>query len=172
MPAIGRGRGGRIAAIGDAPLRTHARFASMPSVETPASTSQQKLEKSAAKLEVSAGQQVDSADRRTELAADRTVLAAERTYAAWVRTGLAALASGIGAGALLEGIVAKWLAMATGSLLILFSGFCFLAAVWRQMIRIAPPRPDTPRLPPAMLIVVNGFLMLVSLAALVGVWIR
>lgn len=133
---------------------------------------QGKLEKSAAKLEESADQQVDSADRRTELAADRTVLAAERTYAAWVRTGVAALASGVGAGALLEGVVPQGLALATGSLLILFSGFCFFVAVRREMIHVAPPTPDTPRLPPAILIAVNGFLMLVSLAALVGVWLR
>lgn len=144
----------------------------MPQEQTRTTSSQQTLEKSAAKLEVSADQQVDSADRRTELAADRTVLAAERTYAAWVRTGLAALASGVGAGALLEDLVAPWLALATGSLLVLFSGFCFFAAVWRQMSRVAPPKPDTQRLPPAMLIGVNGFLMLVSLAALVGVWLR
>ncbi|HKT85923.1 MAG TPA: DUF202 domain-containing protein [Novosphingobium sp.] len=127
------------------------------------------LAKSASRLENSAEGQTDSADRRTELAADRTVLAAERTYAAWVRTGLAALASGIGARALLEDIVPKWLGMATGSVLVVFAGVCFVAAVWRQMLRVAPPRPDTPRLPAAMLIAINGFLLLVSLAALVGI---
>lgn len=129
-----------------------------------------KLADSAGRLTASAEQQTDSADRRTELAADRTVLAAERTYAAWVRTGLAALASGIGARALLDKIVATWLTGATGSVLILFSGFCFAAAVWRQMGNVAPPRPDTPRIPSPLLIVVNGFLLLVSLAALVGIW--
>lgn len=127
---------------------------------------------SAGRLERSAAQQTDSADRRTELAADRTVLAAERTYAAWVRTGLAALASGIGARALLDRLVPDWLVGATGSVLILFSGFCFAAAVWREMARIAPPRPDTHKLPPSLLIAVNGFLLLVALAALVGIWLR
>ena len=74
----------------------------------------------------------DSADRRTELAADRTVFAAERTYAAWwVRTGLVALASGIGARKLLEGLVPGWMITATGTALILFSAFCFVAGVWR-----------------------------------------
>lgn len=130
-----------------------------------------KLAKSAAHLEKSAAVQTDSADRRTELAADRTVLAAERTYAAWVRTGLAALASGIGARALLTGLIADWLIGATGTVLIVFSAFCFGAAVWRQMLKVRPPRPDAPRLPPAMLIVVNGFLLVVSLAALVGIWL-
>lgn len=134
-----------------------------------ADRAQADLAKSASRLENSANEQVDSADRRTELAADRTVLAAERTYAAWVRTGLAALASGVGARALLEGAVSKWLAMATGSVLVIFAGVCFIAAVWRQMLRVSPPRPDTPRLPAGLLIAINGFLLLVSLAALVGI---
>jgi putative membrane protein len=112
----------------------------------------------------------DPADRRTQLAANRTVLAAERTYAAWVRTGLAALASGIGAKKLLEGVVAEWLIVSTGSLLVLFSAFCFGMAVWREMRPGAtPPTPDTTRIHPALLIVVNGFLMLVSLAALASI---
>ena len=115
--------------------------------------------------------QEDSADRRTELAADRTVLAAERTYAAWVRTGLAALAAGVGARALLDRSVPDWMGLATGSLLIVFAAFCFLAAVWRQMLRVAP-QPDTRRLPSALLIAVNGFLLLVCLTALVGIWVR
>jgi putative membrane protein len=129
------------------------------------------LAHSAGKLERSAEQQNDSAERRTELAADRTILAAERTYAAWVRTGLAALASGIGARALLENVVPDWLVGATGSVLIVFSGFCFVAAVWRQMVRIAPPKPDTPRLPAGLLIAVNAFLLIVAAAALVGIWL-
>jgi len=137
-----------------------------------ASKANVKLARSAAHLEQSAEVQTDSADRRTELAADRTVLAAERTYAAWVRTGLAALASGIGARALLEKVVPGWLIGTTGSVLILFSGFCFVAAVWRQMGKIRPPRPDTPRIPAVLLIAVNGFLLIVSLAALVGIWLR
>ncbi|MEG8058677.1 DUF202 domain-containing protein [Sphingomonas sp. 22L2VL55-3] len=124
------------------------------------------------RLEHSAKQQADSADRRTELAADRTVMAAERTYAAWVRTGLAAPAAGIGARALLENIVPGWLAGATATVLILFSGFCFVAAVWREMILIAPPRPDTQRLPAWLLISVNGFLAIAVLAALVGIWLQ
>lgn len=131
-----------------------------------------KLAESASKLEDSAVQQTDSADRRTQLAADRTIFAAERTYAAWVRTGLSALAAGVGAKALLQDVVNPWLASATGSLLILFSAFCFFAGVWRELDPGAPPpRPDIRRLPPWLLVSVNGFLALVSLAALVGVWL-
>ena len=129
------------------------------------------LASSATELTKSAEKQVDSADRRTELASDRTVLAAERTYAAWVRTGLTALASGIGARALLDKLVPGWLIGMTGTILILFSGFCFIAAVWRQMIDFGPPEPQVRRLPAALLLSVNGFLLVVSLAALVGIWV-
>jgi putative membrane protein len=110
-------------------------------------------------------------DRRNELAADRTVLAAERTYAAWVRTGLAAMASGIGAKKLLEGVIPEWAILAVGSVLVLFSAFSFGAAVWRE-INPGPPPPkaDLRRIHPALLVTVNGFLMLVALAALVSIW--
>ncbi len=118
-----------------------------------------KLAASAEKLETSSGRIEDSADRRTELAADRTILAAERTYAAWVRTGMLALASGIGAKKLLEGIVPDWLIAANGSLLILFSAFCFVAAVWRNLNPSPPPpAPSVPQIKPWLLIAVNGFL--------------
>ena len=128
--------------------------------------------KSAAQHTAAAAQLTkDSADRRTELAADRTVFAAERSYAAWVRTGLVALASGIGAKKLLEGILPGWLVLATGSVLILFSALCFGAGVWRQFLTGAPPpKPDVPRLPPIMLVAVNGFLALVAVAVLLGLW--
>ena len=110
-------------------------------------------------------------DRRNQLAADRTVFAAERTYAAWVRTGLASLASGVGAKKLLEGVVPELLIIATGSILVLFSAFCFGAAIWREIYAgPPPPHPDVPRIRPALLLLVNGFLVLVALAALLGVW--
>ena len=130
----------------------------------------EKIKRSAAALEVSALEQIDSAERRTELAADRTILAAERTYAAWVRTGLAALASGIGARALLDKVVADWLTRSTGAMLILFAGFCFVAAVWREITpSVEPPKPRGRRLPTAMLVAINGFLVIVTVAAFVGV---
>jgi putative membrane protein len=133
--------------------------------------SAKKLAASAGALASSAHVQEDSADRRTVLAADRTVLAAERTYAAWVRTSLAALASGVGAPALLSDVVAPVLAKATGSVLIVFAGFCLVAAVWRDLKPgPPPPTPDLKPLPAALLVALNGFLLLVALAALVGVW--
>src|SRR6476660_6305325 len=102
------------------------------------------------------------ADRRTELAADRTVLAAERSYAAWMRTGLAALASGVGARTLLAGVLGHWLVMGVGTVLILFSGFCCCAAVWRELFTgTPPPRPDVQRIPHGLLYFINGFLTLV-----------
>ena len=113
---------------------------------------------------------VDTADRRTQLAADRTVLAAERTYGSWVRTGLAALASGVGAKKIMGGMIPDWGVLAIGSVLVLFSAFAFGAAIWRELYPGAPPpRPDTQRIPPVILIVVNGCLILAALGALVSV---
>jgi len=130
-----------------------------------------KLARSAERLEHSTERVEDSADRRTELAADRTLLAAERTYGAWVRTGLMALASGLGAKAGLAGVVPEWMIIANGSVLVLFSVFCFGAAVWRQCNPGPPPPvPDAPRIPPLILVAVNTFLALVSVAALFGIW--
>jgi putative membrane protein len=149
------------------------RMATRTDIETSAkATARQarKLAESADKLGSSTGRIEDSADRRTVLAADRTIMAAERTYAAWVRTGLLALASGIGAKKVLAGLMPDWLITANGSVLVLFSAFCFVAAVWRQINPgPPPPAPDVPRLRPWLLIAVNGFLALVSLAALFGI---
>ncbi|MGA0601996.1 YidH family protein [Caulobacter sp. KR2-114] len=123
-------------------------------------------------LSQAAGSVEDSADRRTVLAVDRTLLAAERTYAAWVRTGLAALASGVGARALFAKVLPGWFGGLTGSVLIVFGAFCFCAAVWRELTPgYASPAPDARRLPEAWLLGMNGFLVFVSAAALVGVWV-
>ena len=123
------------------------------------------------KIEASAGRVEDSADRRTVLAANRTVFAAERTYAAWVRTALVALASGVGAKATLHGVVPEWIIVLAGSVLVLFSAFCFGAAVWREIDTGAgPPHPEVRRVPRPLLIAVNLLLGLVSMAALVGIW--
>ena len=141
---------------------------------------QAKLTKSTEKLVESADVQVGSAlaqegsaDRRTQLAGDRTLLSVERTYAAWLRTGLAAMASGIGAMALLEEVVEPWLAQASSVMLILLAEFCFVAGVWRQIVRaVPPPRPDTPAIPDWLLIVFNGFLLLLGGAVLVSILTR
>jgi putative membrane protein len=112
-----------------------------------------------------------SADRRTELAANRTMFAAERTYAAWVRTGLVAMASGVGAKPALSGLLPNWLIGLTGTVLVLFSVFCFAAAVWRQLYPGPPPPvPDAKRLHPALMVLLNSFLALVSIACLIGIW--
>jgi len=130
-----------------------------------------KIADSAQDLKSSSAHIENSAERTTRLAADRTILAAERTYAAWVRTGLFALASGLGAHALLTGLMPDWLVRADASMLVAFSVFCFLAAIWRHLNPGPPPPvPDVWRIPPATLIVVNTFLALVSLAALMGIW--
>ncbi|MEO8018629.1 MAG: DUF202 domain-containing protein [Pseudomonadota bacterium] len=130
------------------------------------------VEESATQLRRSADAVEVSADRNTELAATRTLLAAERTYAAWVRTALAALASGVGARALLSDVVPSWFAGISASVLILFSAFCLIAAVCRGLdAGVPPPLPGLRRIPLWVLVVTNGFLVLVALFALVGVWV-
>jgi putative membrane protein len=114
---------------------------------------------------------VSAEDPRVELAADRTVFAAERTYAAWVRTGLAALASGVGTKKVLEGVIPEWLIIVAGSVLVAFSGFCFFAGVWRELRPGAfTKKADAPRLPAPLLVAFNAVLVLVSFAALMGIW--
>lgn len=121
----------------------------------------------------SAGEIENSADLSTVLAADRTIYAAERTYAAWVRTGFAALAAGVGARALLEHILPALVIQMVGSVLTLFSAFCFGAAVWRELVpRFNDPMPNARRIPKWILFVVNGTLGVVALAALLSIWIR
>ena len=127
------------------------------------------VKQSAQHLQRSASAVEQSADRNTVLAADRNVLAAERTYAAWIRTGLAALVSGAGAKALLADTLPTFWVALTGTVLVLFSAFSFVAAVWRELSSIAP-QPDLRRLPTAILIAVDAFLVLVALAVLVGIW--
>jgi putative membrane protein len=129
------------------------------------------IKRSARAVEQSSAQMVGSSDRRTVLAGDRTLLAAERTYAAWVRTALASLAAGIGARALVKDILPQWVGKVTGTVLILFAGFCLVAAVWRELQGISPtPQPDIKPIPRALLVPMNFLLLLVALAALVGIW--
>jgi putative membrane protein len=126
---------------------------------------------SAREIRRSAGKIEGSADRSTQLAADRTVLAAERTYAAWIRTGLTALASGVGASALLKNILPDLMIQFTSTILILFSAFCFCAAVWRELVpKVQNPASEIPRIPRAVLFVVNGSLTIVALCAIISIW--
>jgi putative membrane protein len=105
------------------------------------------------------------------LAADRTLMALERTYAAWVRTGLAALASGVAARTVLGSAAPPLISDLLGSVLILFSAFCFVAGVWRDLSGAgAASAHDIARVPPIALICANGAMVLLSLLALLGLW--
>ncbi|HYI81919.1 MAG TPA: DUF202 domain-containing protein [Acetobacteraceae bacterium] len=100
-------------------------------------------------------------DPRVRYAADRTVLAAERTYAAWVRTGLFSLVAGVGAKTSLGSVLPEWAILFNATLLVLFAGFCFSVAEWRDLRpgHDSPERSDVWRLPKALLVVVNGGLL-------------
>lgn len=142
-------------------------------VEQKAVKAQEKLADSADTLVDSAVVQESSADQRTRLAADRTLLAAERTYAAWMRTGLASLAAAIGAKALLEKLVPDWLVLTASIVLLIFAEFCFVAGVWRELTGNAmQPSPGAPQMPAWLLVLFNGFLVLLGVAVLVGIVTR
>lgn len=129
------------------------------------------LDRSARSVARSTSDLADSSDRRTVLAGDRTLLAAERTYAAWVRTALAAIAAGIGARALVKDVLPQWVGKLTGTVLVIFAGFCLVAAVWRELRGTpSPPEPDIRTIPVALLVPMNLLLLLVALAALIGIW--
>jgi putative membrane protein len=128
-----------------------------------------KVADSARELKQSSQRIETSADRTTVLAADRNILASERTYAAWVRTGLLALAGGIAANTLKD--VPAWLVLANGTLLILFSLFCFAAGVWRHFNPgPPPPAPSVQAMPWQILVGINAVLSVIALCALVTLW--
>src|SRR3954451_12473413 len=129
------------------------------SVSAAVEVQSEKVADSAKKLKESSVRIEDSADRRTELASNRTALAAERTYSAWIRTGLFSLASGAGAKGVLTGLMPTWIVIADAAALIVFSIFCFCAAVLRFNRSVAPrPAPDMPRIDARILVAMSGFL--------------
>ena len=156
--------------MADSPAKT---LADAEAAKTTAHIERTEIKQASRHIQAASGQIAESVDRSTQLAADRTLYAAERTYAAWVRTGLAALASGVGAKALLQGLLPNLGIRLAGSVLILFSAFCFFAAIWREMFPVVPPpRLDARRIPGNFLYLVNGVLAAVALMALASIWMR
>ena len=86
--------------------------------------------------------------------------------------GLVSLAAGVGAKTSLGNVLPEWVILFEASLLVLFSAFCFAVAVWRDLKpgHDSPERSDVWRIPPGVLLVVNGGLLVVALGALLGVW--
>ena len=134
-------------------------------------TEAREIKRSAKAVEKTMDRFADDADRRTVLAGDRTLLATERTYAAWMRTALASLAAGVGSTAVFKESLPRILGHLIGTVLIVFAGVCLVAAIWREL-KGTPitPHPDIKPIPPALLVPMNFFLMLVAVAALVGIW--
>ena len=57
------------------------------------------------------------------------------------------------------------------TVLILFAGFCLIAAVWRELQGVPPTsHPDIKPISRALLVPMNFFLLLVAVAALAGIW--
>ena len=71
----------------------------------------------------------------------------------------------------METIAVGGIGMVAFAVLILFSAFCFFAAVWREMFpAVPPPLPDARRIPSLFLYSVNIVLAIVSLMALASIW--
>lgn len=100
------------------------------------------------------------------------VLANERTYAAWVRTGLAALVSGLGVEKFLVGVL-PWYGITFASMILIgFSFASFLLAAWRYdhvSSRMVSTRISGA--PKELLHLLSGLLAIVSVSALLGLWI-
>ena len=55
-------------------------------------------------------------------------------------------------------------------MLAVFAGFAFVAGIWREVgLDRQFPEHDLRRMPPAFLVIANGFLVPVSLTALAGI---
>ena len=72
---------------------------------------------------------------------------------------------------MLEDAIPQRLIIVAGPVLVAFGAFCFGAAIWRELRPGAETkRSDAPRLPPPLLVAFNAILVLVSAAALLGIW--
>ena len=92
----------------------------------------ERTRETAVRTTVAAQRTEASADRRTELAANRTVLAAERTTPPGCAPADVAGRRG-GSEKTLGGVLPDWAVVLTGSVLVAFAAFCFIAAVWREL---------------------------------------
>lgn len=110
-------------------------------------------------------------DAQLRLASQRTMLAVERTWAAWIRTGLAALASGVAARQFAALPIPRIVAELMASLLILFSGLCFLAGVWRKRGHPTAATSGKALAPAPVLVAASAVMALISATALASLWI-
>ncbi len=64
----------------------------------------------------------------------------------------------------------NWLVLTSSIVLIVFAEFCFVAGIWRELTGNAlRPDPDAAKLPAWLLLVFNGFLVLLGIAVLIGI---
>jgi putative membrane protein len=115
-------------------------------MDDPAARERKQIRKESTEIKRSARAVERSATELSDSADRRTILAGDRTL--------------------------QWVGKLTGTVLIVFAGFCLVAAVWREL-RGAPvsPHPDIKPIPAALLVPMNFFLLLVAFAALVGIWL-
>jgi len=101
-----------------------------------------------------------------------SVLANERTFAAWTRTGLTALVTGLAVAKFLHGVLPEKFIPVIATILFFCSAIFFALAAWRYSH--VGSRMKTTKVAGAstiMLIVLATLLGIVSVAAVIGIWI-
>jgi putative membrane protein len=110
--------------------------------------------------------------QKTRAAFSRKAQAEQSTYIAWILTGVAALATGVAIDLMFANIGCSGYGVVTGSVLILYSGFCYVAAVWRSIEQHAvSPLRAFRLLPGAKLITISAALIVIDLAVLTACWV-
>lgn len=108
----------------------------------------------------------------TEEADHNTILANERTYAAWVRTGLTALATGLGVEGFFGGVIPDPMIRVISMSLLSFSIISFILGAWRFVFvgSLVPSHKEVGASVPLILLL-SILMVLVSVLAIIGVWI-
>jgi putative membrane protein len=122
--------------------------------------------------DVSASSITHSGKQKTRAAFSRKAQAQQSTYVAWILTGVAALATGVALDLMFANIGCSGYGVATSSVLILYSGFCYVAAVWRILEqRVSSPLRAFRLFPSTKLITISAALIVIDLAVLTACWV-
>jgi len=102
-----------------------------------------------------------------------SVLANERTYAAWLRTGLTAFAAALAMEKFLGGTIPSHFIRFCSMVFLAMSALCFFLAAWRyKHVENRMVSASVSGAPVSLLCVLSGLLMITSILAIFGLWIK